>query len=62
MRWRQHFNSVQTYGQTPLPQLLRALGQHHTWMTLAPAVYHRTAEEFEADWRAYLTTNRDECC
>lgn len=54
--------SVRTYGQTSLPQLLRALGQHDTWTTLAPAVYHRTAEEFEADWRAYLIINRDECC
>lgn len=54
--------SVQTYGQASLPQLLQALGQHPTWTTLVPAVYHRTAEEFEADWRAYLITNRGECC
>ena len=54
--------SVQAYGHAVLPQLLRALGQHDTWTTLVPAVYHRTAAEFEADWRAYLTTNRDECC
>lgn len=52
--------NVETAGLTVLPQLLRAFGRYDNWATLAPAVYGKTEEAFEADWHTYLAAEREE--
>ena len=44
---------VDVYGCEYIPLLLRALGEHNSWHTLAPAVFGISALEFERGWQAY---------
>lgn len=43
-----------TYGTNKVPALLDAFVEHDTWETLTPALFHLSADEFEAQWQAYL--------
>lgn len=43
-----------TYGDDKVSALLDAFAEHDTWKTLAPALFHLSADEFEAQWHAYL--------
>ncbi|MCB0123903.1 MAG: hypothetical protein KDE58_16730 [Caldilineaceae bacterium] len=43
-----------TYGTDKVSALLDAFTEHDTWETLTPALFHLSAEEFEAQWHAYL--------
>ncbi|MEZ4708146.1 MAG: hypothetical protein R3A44_13125 [Caldilineaceae bacterium] len=43
-----------TYGDDKVPALLDAFSEHDAWETLTPALFHLSADEFEAQWRAYL--------
>jgi hypothetical protein len=43
-----------SYGTEYIPPLLDACTNYQTWNEVAPAVFGVTAEEFRADWHAYL--------
>jgi hypothetical protein len=43
---------VATYGADKLPVLIDGLRQHDGWQTLIPALFDRSAEQFEQEWLA----------
>jgi len=43
-----------TYGDAKIAELLPAFAVHETWETLAPALFHLSAAEFEEQWQRYL--------
>lgn len=43
-----------TYGAEKLPLFIEGLSIHNSWVTLFPAVYDTSLQEFEAEWNAYL--------
>ena len=43
-----------TYGVDTMPKLLDAFEEHDSWETLTSALFHLSADEFEAQWHAYL--------
>ncbi|MEZ4868086.1 MAG: hypothetical protein R3C14_42550 [Caldilineaceae bacterium] len=43
-----------TYGRESIPQLLDALSAYDDWEEIAPAVFSIAADQFTAEWHAYL--------